>query len=417
MIYSQAVFPFTPIGYLGEGTMKRYFYVGIAVILALAVALVVYGTWLNVSDEKQIARRMDERVLTLTGARVKKRYLRPLVEMDAARLYSENMADALALIEGRIVEMYVAKNSIVHKGDVLMRLENDQIPLQIQQANATVRRMEAALAQASNTYHRQERLMAKEATSKEKFEEAEAQYTAAQEALAEAEAQRAQYFVQEGRQNVISPVDGNVLLIYHREGSYVQGGTPLALVGDFDRLLFSVTLEDKNTRHFSVGERMTLRFQAQSMKKAYDTEYAAGNLGRSEKIVATIKEITPPLSEPAGMRRVVCEIDNRARVLEPLTYNGVSMQAGRDHECLAVPLSAMTDASRSEVFVVEADGKIQRRDVETGANDGKYIEIHSGLVEGDTVVTESFEGLDNDMRVEISVEEESTEKQQKGGER
>ncbi len=398
--------------------MKRYFFIGIAVILALAVALVAYGTWLNVSDENQIARRMDERVLTLTGARAKKRSLRPLVEMDAARLYSENMADALALVEGRIVEMYAAKNSHVHKGDVLMRLENDQIPLQIQQANAAVRRAEAALAQASNTYHRQERLMAKEATSKEKYEEAEAQYTAAQEALTEAEAQRAQYFVQEGRQNVISPVDGNVLLIYHREGSYVQGGTPLALVGDFDRLLFSVTLEDKNTRHFSVGERMTLHFQAQSMKKAYDTEYAAGNLGRSEKIVATLKEITPPLSEPAGMRRVVCEIDNRARVLEPLTYNGVSMQAGRDYECLAVPLSAMTDASRSEVFVVEADGKIRRRDVATGANDGKYIEILSGLAEGDTVVTESFEGLDDDMRVEVSIiEEESKEKKQRGGER
>ena len=43
--------------------MKRYFFIGIAVILALALALVAYGTWLNVSDEKQIARRMDERVL------------------------------------------------------------------------------------------------------------------------------------------------------------------------------------------------------------------------------------------------------------------------------------------------------------------------------------------------------------------
>ncbi len=396
--------------------MKRFFFIGIVVILALAVALVVYGTWLNVSDEKQIARRMDERVLTLTGARAERRGLRPLVEIDAARLYSENMADAVALVEGRIIEMYVAKNSHVRKGDMLMRLENDQIPLQIQQANATVRRAEAALAQAANTYHRQERLMAKEATSQEKYEEAGAQYAAAQEALAEAEAQRAQYVVQEGRQNVISPVDGNVLLIYHREGSYVQGGTPLALVGDFDRLRFAVTLEDKDTRHLTVGDAMTLHFQAQSMKKAYDTEYAAGNLGRGEKIIATLKEITPPVTEPAGMRRVVCEIDNRARVLEPLTYNGVTMQAGRDYACLAVPLAAMTDASHSEVFVVEADGKIRRREVTTGANDGKYIEILSGLAEGDAVVTESFEGLDDDMRVEVSIEEDAKGKNPKGGE-
>ncbi|MBQ4151601.1 MAG: efflux RND transporter periplasmic adaptor subunit, partial [Schwartzia sp.] len=231
--------------------MKRYFFIGIAVILTLALALVAYGTWLNVSDEKQIARRMDERTLMLTGAQAQKRSLRPMVEMDAVRLYSENMADTVALVDGRIIEMYVTKNSPVRKGDLLMRLANDQIPLQIQQAAANVRRMEAALAQATNAYHRQQRLMAKEATSKEKYEEAEAQYLAAQEALAEAEAQRAQYLVQEERQNVVAPVDGNVLLIYQREGSYVQGGTPLALVGDFNRLLFSVTLDDKYTRHFS----------------------------------------------------------------------------------------------------------------------------------------------------------------------
>lgn len=390
--------------------MKRYFFIGIAVILALAVALVAYGTWLNVSDEKQIARRMDERVLTLTGARAEKRRIKPTVAMDSVRLYSENMADATALVDGRIVEMFVTKNSAVHKGDVLMRLENDQIPLQIQQSSANVRRVEAALAQATNSYHRQERLMAKEATSKEKYEEAEAQYKAAQEALAEAEAQQAQYLIQEGRQNVISPVDGNVLLLYQREGSYVKGGTPLALVGDFNRLLFSVTLDDKHTRYLSVGGTVLLNFPAQSLKKAYDTEYAAGNQGKTGKIVAAIREITPPLSEPAGIRRVLYEIDNRARILEPLTYNGVSIRTDRDYECLVVPLAAMADASHEEVFAVQSDGTVNRREIVTGANDGKYIEILSGLAEGDVVVVESFEGLEDGVKVNVAVEE------RKGGE-
>lgn len=385
--------------------MKRYFFIGIAVILALAVALVAYGTWLNVSDEKQIARRMDERVLTLTGARAEKRRIKPTVAMDSVRLYSENMADATALVDGRIVEMFVTKNSAVHKGDVLMRLENDQIPLQIQQSSANVRRVEAALAQATNSYHRQERLMAKEATSKEKYEEAEAQYKAAQEALAEAEAQQAQYLIQEGRQNVISPVDGNVLLLYQREGSYVKGGTPLALVGDFNRLLFSVTLDDKHTRYLSVGGTVLLNFPAQSLKKAYDTEYAAGNQGKTGKIVAAIREITPPLSEPAGIRRVLYEIDNRARILEPLTYNGVSIRTDRDYECIVVPLAAMADASHEEVFAVQSDGTVNRREIVTGANDGKYIEILSGLAEGDVVVVESFEGLEDGVKVNVAVEE------------
>lgn len=384
--------------------MKRYFFISIGVILALSVALVAYGTWLNVSDEKQIARRMDERALSLSGARVEKRALRPKAEMDAVRLYSENMADAVALIDGRIIEWYVTKNSAVRQGDVLLRLENDQIDLKIQQATANVRRTEASLAQASNAFHRQERLMAKEATSKEKYEAAAAQYAAAQEALAEAEAQREQFVVQEARQRVASPVDGNVLLIYQRVGSYVQGGTPLALVGNFDRLLFSVTLEDKHTRHLSVGATLTVTFPEQAMRKAYDTEYAAGNQGSAENIVATVKEITPPLTEPAGMRRVLYEIDNRARVLEPLTYNNVSVRAGRPYDCLAVPMTAMTDAAKNEVFAVDGEGIIHRRDVETGADDGEYIEIISGLSEGDIVVVQGFEGLADGAKANVSIE-------------
>ena len=393
--------------------MKKYFFIGLATIFILAIALVGYGTWLNVSDENQIARRMDERALTLTGAKAQKRSLHPKIELDAVRLYSENMADAVALIDGRIIEWYVKKNSAVQKGDTLLRLENDQVLLQIQQATANVRRAEAALAQAFNSYRRQELLLKDNATSKEKYDAAKAQYEAAEETLVEAEAQREMYYVQEARQRVTSPVDGKVLLIYQREGSYVQGGVPLALIGDFDRLLFSTTMNNKHAQYLFVGERVTLKIPAQAMKKAFDTEYAPGNKGNDETIVAVVREITPPISEPAGIRRVICEIDNRAGVLEPLTYNKVSVQAERSAECLSVPISAMTDSSRTEVFMVRPDGTIERREVETGTNDGTYIEIRSGLSEGDVVVVENFDGLENDMRVQVTIEDE---KNGKGGE-
>lgn len=393
--------------------MKKYFFIGLATIFILAIALVGYGTWLNVSDENQIARRMDERALTLTGAKAQKRSLHPTIELDAVRLYSENMADAVALIDGRIIEWYVKKNSAVQKGDTLLRLENDQVLLQIQQATANVRRSEAALAQAFNSYRRQELLLKDNATSKEKYDAAKAQYEAAEETLVEAEAQREMYYVQEARQRVTSPVDGKVLLIYQREGSYVQGGVPLALIGDFDRLLFSTTMNNKHAQYLFVGERVTLKIPAQAMKKAFDTEYAPGNKGNDETIVAVVREITPPISEPAGIRRVICEIDNRAGVLEPLTYNKVSVRAERSAECLSVPISAMTDSSRTEVFMVRPDGTIERREVETGTNDGTYIEIRSGLSEGDVVVVENFDGLENDMRVQVTIEDE---KNGKGGE-
>lgn len=413
--------------------MKKHFYVGIVIILALSFGLVAYGGYLNYNDEHQIANLMEERSIQLTAAKAEKRYLRPTVSPDAIKLYSESMTDAVALIDGRITKILVAKNSAVRKGDKIMTLMNEQIPMQIQQAlnnvqrsEATlsqslsnVQRMEALLAQATSAYLRQQRLMARNATAQEKVEAAEAEYKAAQEAVraaeAECDAARAsiraaqaeydQYLVQQKRQEVLAPIDGDVLLIYKREGAYVQGGTPLVLIGDFNKLLFSTTLENVNANHLAIGDTITLNFNERSLQKAYDTEYSAGNLGRAENIRAEVREITPPLEEDAVMRRVLWSIDNSAHILEPLTYTGVTMQADNGYECLTVPLTAMTDSEHKMLFVVGADGVVERRAIEAGANDGTYIEVINGLKAGEVVVLESFEGLDDGVKVAVSLEE------------
>ena len=384
--------------------MKKYFYIGVALIIVMAFSLVGYGAYLNYSDENQIAQRMDERRLAITGAKAKIIDFQPVIEMDAVRLYSDSMADAIALLEGRIKTWYVTKNTSVHKGDILLAMYNEALPLKIQQASSTVRKAEASLAQARNSFHRQERLMAKNATSKEKYDEAEAMYRAAQEALSESEAQREQLLVQSRQLNVEAPVDGEVLIIYHQEGSYVQGGTPLALVGNFDYLRFSTTLTDEASHYLRLGDAATMRFHDHALQKAYDTEYAAGNQGLSERIEAKLVEITPSLDEPAGVRRLVWEIDNRARILEPRTYNGVSMRMSKSRSCLTVPLEAMADSSRDIVFVVNADGGIERRHIETGADDGENIEVYGGLKEGDIVAVESFDGMGEGMKVDVTLE-------------
>lgn len=111
--------------------MKKYFYTAIVIILILSGALVAYGGYLNYSDSNQIANRMEERALQLTGAKATKRNLNAIVNIDTLKLYSENMTDATALTDGRITQIFVTKNDYVHKGDVIMTLTNDQIPLQV----------------------------------------------------------------------------------------------------------------------------------------------------------------------------------------------------------------------------------------------------------------------------------------------
>ena len=388
--------------------MKKYFYLGIAIILLMAMAMVGYGAWLNYSDENQIAQRMDNRVLQLKGAKAAVREMRPVLTIDAVRFASNNMTDAVALTNGRILQWYVGKNSTVSKGDILLSMDNEQIPLKIQETTSAVRKAEAALAQAYSAYQRQGRLMAKNATSQEKYEASEAQYLAAKEALREAESHRAQLTVQESWLNVTSPVDGDVLIIYQREGAYVQAGMPVALVGNFDKLTFSLNLADSDTRHLKVGEISYLNFPDRwTMGKAYDTDYGTGNQGWNQKVSARISEIVPPLSDPADVRRVVWEVDNRTHLLEPMTYTGVTMQAEISYPCLVVPLKAMVDAARDKVYVFDADGILHLRKVITGTDDGVNVEIYDGLSEGDIVVVGSMEGLSDGMKAEVTLEGEN----------
>ena len=385
--------------------MKRYFMIGLALVLLLALSTIFYGAWLNEEGEYKIAERMEDRRLTLSGAKAETRELHPRITMSTVSLTASAKTDAVALIDGRITECLAPKGSFVHKGDVIFIIENEDIPLQIKEADAAILQAESELKRAENNFARYRRLREKDATSAERYDEAETAYTAAVAKLDAATAQKEKLLVQSARREVIAPIDGTVLTLYHEVGAYVASGTPLALVGDFGTLSFAGPMEDRFARRLAVGDEARLLFRRKDLQKVYGTEYAAGNMGTSQEFIARITEITPPLSEPAAMRSVIWQVDNSAGVLEPQTYGGVSLAAKKGYLVLAVPLSAMTDSTKSEVFVLKDDGTVSRRTVETGASDGKYIGILSGLSEGEVVVTSGTEGLTEGIKVEIELSE------------
>lgn len=383
--------------------MQRLYMVGLVLILLMAIAMVSYGAYLNKSGENQITERMESRTIPLQGATVKFREIHPGLVLETVNLYSEDMADAVALIDGRVEQIFVDKSSQVRRGDVLFTLVNEEIPLKIRQADSNIAKAEAQLAQAKNNFARYTRLKEKNATSLEKYDEAEAAYSSAVANLDAAQAAKAQLLVQSSRQDVTAPIDGEVLILYKQTGAYVQAGTPIALVGNFERLYFSLTLEDKAARRLSLGAQAELSFSGRILRKAYDTEYASGNRGGEQIFPVRLREIMPSLDEPAGLRKVVWEVDNRVGLLEQQAYSGALLRSSRSQRLLTIPLSSLIDSNRSEVFVVTAANTLERRNITTGADDGTYIEVVSGLREGETVVTSAAGGLENGMKVTVTI--------------
>lgn len=388
--------------------MKKLYMVSLVLILLFAVAMIAYGAWLNKSGENQITERMENRTIPLQGAKVQFREINPTFVLETINLYSEEMADAVALIDGRVEQVFISKNSDVQRGQVIFTLVNDEIPLKIQQAESSIVKAEAQLANAKNNYARYTRLIERDATSREKFDEAEATFKASEAALKEAQTIKEQLLIQSARQDVIAPIDGEILILYRQQGSYVTAGTPLALVGNFSRLFFSLPLDDRHAKQLSIGDMAELSFvNNQILRKAYDTEYAAGNRGDAQIFSVHVKEIMPALSEPASLRKIVFEVDNRVGLLEQQAYSGAILKSARAKRFLSAPLSAMIDSNHNSVFILTDKNTIERRAVKTGADDGNYIEIISGLSEGETVITSASEGLEDGMKVTVTLGGES----------
>ncbi|MBQ7476083.1 MAG: efflux RND transporter periplasmic adaptor subunit [Selenomonadaceae bacterium] len=384
---------------------KSYFILSLAIVLILSVAIIAYGTWLNQQGEFQIAKRMEERTLQLRGAKAEFRTLQPKIVLETINLTSDEMADAVALIDGRIEEIYVDKNSYVNSGDLICSVVNENISSQIKEAESGIMKARATLRQAENDYQRYVRLREKDATSLQQYDAALAQYEAALASLDEMETRKAQLPIQSSRQQVTAPVDGKVLVLYRQQGAYVSAGTALALVGNFRYLYFSTPVEDQTVTRMNINQQAELIFDDSDFQKVFNTNYEAGNLGSAQTFTARIMEITPPLSQPAAIRSVRWQIDNSSGLLEPQTYGGVTFRLSEGHKCLAVPLPAIIDRENTEVFVVKNDSTIERRKVQIGIEDDDFIEILGGLKEGEVVVTSGMKGLEDNAKVSITLEE------------
>lgn len=384
--------------------MKKYFYIGLSFILLVSLSIIIYGAYLNSRGENIIATRMDNRFISLKGQYVQRRDIQPLLILDTIKLYSDKMADAVALVDGRLVDSYVKRNDTVKAGASMFVLRNEEIPLRITQADSDILKAKVELKHAKNTYDRYSKLMSMNATSAEKLDEVEAAYNAASANVKNLQAQKDQLLVQKSRQIVTAPIDGEVLLLYRKPGSYVTAGTAIALVGDFHRLYLEQTMNDNDINSLFFGNKLQLVFQGSNLQKAYDTDYASGNSGDKAEFNAKIVQITPDISQPASIRKILLEIDNSAGILEPQSYRNVELKVERTISCLSVPLSAMLTPEHHSVFVFTPEETIEQRDVVTGVDDGEYIEIKSGLSEGDIVITSDTSELKSGMKANVTLE-------------
>lgn len=384
--------------------MKKIFFIAVAVVIAMMLLLVGYGTFLNYTDEGNIAARLSNRTIRLVGAKAEIRALRGGFERKDVRMEAENMTDAVSRLEGTLEKIYVQPNARVVKGQPICHVVNEDIDMKIVQADVNIAKAQTVAARYANSLSRYQRLIGLGAVSLEQYEDIETQHKSALAELETLRLEKQQYELLRDRLTVTAPLDGEVLMLYKKEGAFLQAGTSVALIGNFDKLRFTETIsEDDFQSLLPIGKEWELSVEQGDLEKIYSGSYGGSNRGYAQTFNAHIVKVEPPVGQAASLRSVSWEVDNSSGLLEPKRYQQVRFQETAERRVLAVPAKAV-DAKRSSVFVWTSEGKLAERKVIIGASDGSYTEVQSGIQLGEIVVVSGREGLASGMKAEISIE-------------
>jgi RND family efflux transporter MFP subunit len=298
---------------------------------------------------------------------------------------------------GRLQEVYVRMGDRVTRGQRIARIEDFELREQIKQAEAaqevsqaTIRQREADLALAKNNVERNRSLYERQLLPKQTLDDNEARYQSAQAQLdlARAQANQSQARLDEleinlGNTIITSPVNGVIARRAVDPGASVGQNAPVVDVVDISRVRLVANVVEKDLKQLQTGD--TTRVQVD----AYPGETFTGRIAR----------VSPVLDPATRTAPIEIEIPNPDFRLKPGMYARVSITTDTTKDALVVPSDALADlGGRRGVFQILNDTAVFRT-VQVGSEQQKFVEILSGVTEGDQVITTGARALRDGDRV------------------
>jgi cobalt-zinc-cadmium efflux system membrane fusion protein len=325
-----------------------------------------------------------ERVRRITRAeRVEAPGVLALDEKRTARLGS--------MVEGMVVRAYAEVGDRVGSGQVLAEMHSHVVHdawADYRKAVAEQRRRDTEQSFARQNEERAKRLFDEKAISQQEVRRAETDRVAADEQLdmAKTDVRRAEEALEHyGVTNaedpsgesgeyipVRSPLRGVVLEKSVTQGTAVTVGTPLFVVADLSELWAVAEIDETQIPLVAAGRPTEIRVAA------YPGETFPGR-------ITFVADTVNPKTRRVTVR---CQVKNPDGRLKPEMYAAFALASGGPKQVLAVPSAAIQEIEgKPLVFVKATSGSFERRDVAVGQEADGWVEVRSGLEEGEQVAT------------------------------
>jgi membrane fusion protein, copper/silver efflux system len=169
-----------------------------------------------------------------------------------------------------------------------------------------------------------------------------------------------------------APRDGIVLERNVVPGMRAMPGDVLFRIADHSVVWALVDVAERDLGAVAAGQSVTVRV------RSYPDKTFTGKVAL----------VYPHLNSATRTVRVRIDLPNPDLLLLPDMYAQAEIETGGTDAVLAVPDDAVIDGGNRRIVILDkGDGRFEPRPIETGRRGAGYVEIKSGLAEGDVIVT------------------------------
>lgn len=289
---------------------------------------------------------------------------------------------------GYVSKMLVDFGDQVKRGQLLAQMEREELALQVDVEESAVKKAEAMYIRAKAENERIQQLFAEQIIPPQRRDAAEAEYkvAAAQVQTAKKSLALAKKRLHDTR--IISPVNGFVQERFANPGEYKTAASKLLEIVVVHPLKLRAPVPERFAAVAQIG--MALRVEVEALPGAVFE-------GKLTRMAAQVDHKTRTLL-------IEAEIPNPHRKLRPGYFAHVTGVLGEE-EALFIPrLGLSRYAGVERVFVVK-DNVVTSREVQSGMEDGEWVEIAQGLTKDETVAVSSLNRLADGMTVQTQLAE------------
>jgi HlyD family secretion protein len=312
-------------------------------------------------------------------------------------LAPRNQVDVGSEVSGKIDALEADFNDHVQKGQVLARINTDQLVAQLQQAQATLEQAQATLTQMTQTHDRYVTLEKGNALSKEQLNVSQGDLERAKAGVGLAKAQVDQDKTMLLKATIYSPIDGVVLDRKVSAGQTVVAAMTIpvlfTLASDLTQMELDVDIDEADVGEVHPGTKAAFTVDAYPSRKFAADLISVHNAPKTVQGVVTYQG--------------VLLVHNEGGLLKPGMTATAEISAESIKDAVMVPNAAlrfvppddiknkapappptMNGVNAGRVWI-ESGGTLKPRDLRLGATDGHLTQVLSGdLKPGAAVVTD-----------------------------